>query len=86
MAGGWFNDENVHLQIDNTVEDIIRFARSKISSGPSNHNCEECDTVIPEGRRIAVPGVTLCVVCQHTADVKFKQLYNRRGSLDSQIR
>lgn len=26
--------------------------------------CEECGDVIPEGRRKAIPGCTLCVNCQ----------------------
>lgn len=31
---------------------------------PSRHQCEECDEPIPEARRVALPGVTLCVNCQ----------------------
>lgn len=26
--------------------------------------CEVCDTPIPEARRIAIPGVALCITCQ----------------------
>ena len=33
-------------------------------TAPSRHQCEECDDPIPEARRVALPGVTLCVGCQ----------------------
>lgn len=33
-------------------------------SAPSAYFCESCDEPIPEGRRLAVPGVALCVECQ----------------------
>lgn len=32
--------------------------------GHSTSHCLECGETIPEGRREAVPGVTLCVECQ----------------------
>lgn len=31
---------------------------------PSAEECEECGDEIPEARRLAVPGVQLCVFCQ----------------------
>lgn len=34
-------------------------------AGPSASHCESCDASIPEPRRQAVPGVRLCVDCQH---------------------
>ena len=30
--------------------------------------CEECGNAIPEARRIAVPGVALCVACKHAEE------------------
>ncbi len=27
-------------------------------------HCAECDDPIPQARRLAVPGITLCVACQ----------------------
>lgn len=30
----------------------------------SAHWCDECDTEIPEARRIAAPGCRLCIYCQ----------------------
>ncbi|MEO1576111.1 MAG: TraR/DksA C4-type zinc finger protein, partial [Pseudomonadota bacterium] len=43
---------------------------------------------IPQARRIAVPGVRLCIACQEERDAteKATALYNRRGSKDSQLR
>ena len=34
----------------------------------SLHHCEDCGDPIPETRRMAVPGVRLCVSCQEEAD------------------
>jgi len=30
----------------------------------SAKTCAECDAPIPQARRLAVPGITLCVACQ----------------------
>lgn len=49
----------------------IRNARSRIAA-PSRFLCEECDAPIPEARRIAIPGVVLCVTCQQIAELKSK--------------
>ena len=35
---------------------------------PSLAECEECGADIPEARRLAVPGVRLCVACQTAAE------------------
>lgn len=34
------------------------------TSGTSRIECEECADPIPEGRRVALPGVRLCIGCQ----------------------
>jgi phage/conjugal plasmid C-4 type zinc finger TraR family protein len=88
MAGGWARDGAVQDQIDASVEDAVRRARSKLPSGESLRNCEECDAAIPEARRQAVPGVRLCVSCQALVDKDEASAsgYNRRGSKDSQLR
>ncbi|WP_034918783.1 TraR/DksA family transcriptional regulator [Erwinia sp. 9145] len=39
---------------------------------PSRLTCEECEVALPEARRIAVPGVRLCVNCQAIAELKSK--------------
>ncbi|MNF42761.1 hypothetical protein D3C84_238240 [compost metagenome] len=88
MASGWANDDAVQEQIDSSIEDAVRRARSQLPSGESLSHCEECDARIPEARRQAIIGVRLCVACQGERDreqAKFSG-YNRRGSKDSQLR
>jgi phage/conjugal plasmid C-4 type zinc finger TraR family protein len=88
MATGWAGDGAVQDQIDATVKDAIRRARSQLPKGESLPRCEECDAEIPEARRKAVPGVRLCVACQQAHDEARQAFggYNRRGSKDSQLR
>jgi phage/conjugal plasmid C-4 type zinc finger TraR family protein len=89
MANGWAGENAVNEQIDATVEDALARARAKLeAAGPSLTHCEECEAAIPEGRRVAVPGVRLCVRCQEEADRQEAAFsgYNRRGSKDSQLR
>ena len=88
MATGWAGDGAVQDQIDATVSDAIKKVRQNLPTGDSLTNCEECDAVIPEGRRRALPGVRLCVACQESLDAQEQQHagYNRRGSKDSQLR
>jgi len=88
MAGGFAKDGAVQEQIDASVEDAIERARSQLPRGDSLRRCEECDAVIPEARRQAVPGVRLCIACQEAVDQEqqTKSGYNRRGSKDSQLR
>jgi phage/conjugal plasmid C-4 type zinc finger TraR family protein len=88
MASGWARDGAVQDQIDASVEDAVKRARSRLAAGPSLTHCEECEAVIPEARRQAVPGVRLCVLCQSAADAEDAVFsgYNRRGSKDSQLR
>ena len=88
MAVGWTRDGGVQDQIDASVEDAVKLARSRLPSGESSTHCEECDTEIPEARRAAIPGVRLCVECQ--SEYEKRQTapsgYNRRGSKDSQLK
>jgi len=88
MATGWAGDTAVQDQIDATVEDAIKRARSRLPSGPGLERCEECDAPIPEARRRAIPGVRLCVACQQALDAEESAHsgYTRRGSKDSQLR
>lgn len=88
MATGWAGDGAVQEQIDATVEDAIKRARSRLREGPGRTHCEECEVLIPEARRKAVPGVRLCVACQEAEDEEHAAGagYNRRGSKDSQLR
>lgn len=88
MATGWAQDGAVQDQIDDTVDEAVQRARSRLPSGESLTHCEECDAPIPEARRKALPGVRLCVSCQQAIDKADSAgaLYNRRGSKDSQLR
>lgn len=92
MAGGFAKDGAVQEQIDATIEDAVNRARSRLhaghKSGGSRRECAECGEAIPEARRLAVPGVQLCIACQGEHDAREKAFsgYNRRGSKDSQLR
>jgi phage/conjugal plasmid C-4 type zinc finger TraR family protein len=88
MAGGFAKDGAVQEQIDATIEDAVKRAKSSLPRGESLERCEECDASIPAARREAVPGVRLCIACQSELDKQEKAFsgYNRRGSKDSQLR
>ena len=88
MAGGWSRDGAVQDQIDASVEDAIKLARSRLPEGKGLTHCDECGAEIPEARRKAIPGVRLCVSCQSELDEHQSTPtgYNRRGSKDSQLR
>ena len=88
MAGGFAKDGAVQEQIDATIEDAVKRARDQLPQGESLTNCEECERIIPDARREAVPGVRLCIICQeeHDKEVVHTSGYNRRGSKDSQLR
>ncbi|MEM9386179.1 MAG: DksA/TraR family C4-type zinc finger protein [Pseudomonadota bacterium] len=88
MAGGWARDGAEQEQIDATVNDAIKRARSELSHGVSATHCEDCGDAIPERRREAIRGVRRCVRCQEEEDQRRGATsgYNRRGSKDSQLR
>lgn len=88
MAGGWSKDGAVQDQIDASVEDAVKRARSQLAAGESASHCEECDAAIPEARRKAIPGVRLCIACQSELEKQENHSggINRRGSKDSQLR
>jgi phage/conjugal plasmid C-4 type zinc finger TraR family protein len=88
MAGGWARDGAVQEQIDASVDDAVRLARQQLPKGESLAYCEQCDDPIPQARRLAIPGVRLCVPCQ--TDVENETInisgINRRASKDSQLK
>lgn len=88
MASGWAGDGAVQDQIDATVSDGIRRARSRLAQGAALTQCTECGAPIPEARRRAVPGARMCLACQEASDRTLAEFsgYNRRGSKDSQLR
>ncbi|MAS82538.1 MAG: hypothetical protein CMF45_07600 [Legionellales bacterium] len=88
MASGWAPEGAVQEQIDASIKDAIKKARSEMPVGESLKHCEKCDTVMPQARRKAVPGVRFCFNCQSELD-KEKTTFagiNRRGSKNSQLR
>jgi phage/conjugal plasmid C-4 type zinc finger TraR family protein len=88
MAGGFAKDGAVQEQIEASIEDEVRRARSQLPRGESLRRCEECGISIPEARREAVPGVRLCISCQQEQDSGRRAIstYNRRASKDSLLR
>jgi phage/conjugal plasmid C-4 type zinc finger TraR family protein len=88
MATGWAREGAVQEQIDASIEDAVKQARSELPVGESLTHCEECDAAIPDARREAIPGVRFCVNCQSELDKKKVAFtgINRRGSKDSQLR
>ncbi len=87
MATGWAHEGAVQEQIDDTVDEAVARARSQLPKGESLAHCEHCDKAIPEARRLALPGVRLCVACQSELDQDARAAgINRRGSKDSQLR
>jgi phage/conjugal plasmid C-4 type zinc finger TraR family protein len=88
MAVGWTRDGGVQDQIDANVKDAVKLVRSRLPDGEGLTHCQECEAVIPEARRQAIPGVRLCICCQ--SELEERQTaptgYNRRGSKDSQLR
>ena len=88
MATGWAGEGAVQDQIDATIKDAIRRARSQLPQGPGRKRCEQCEATIPLARRKALPGVRLCVSCQqeHDDEQGGASGFNRRGSKDSQLR
>jgi len=88
MASGWAQDGAVEAQIQDSINDEIARVRRKLAGGESLEECEECGEPIPLARRMAMPGVRLCVECQQEADKDDRTLspYNRRHSKSSQLR
>ena len=88
MASGWAADGAENEQIEATINDAIERAKRALPQGESLNHCEECDAPIPQARRLAMPGVRLCVRCQQSLEQHQQkvELFNRRGSKDSQLR
>jgi RNA polymerase-binding transcription factor DksA len=88
MATGWAQDGAVQDQIDATIKDGVSRAQGRLLGGASLTHCAHCGAAIPEGRRQAIAGVRLCIVCQEEEDREAATFsgYNRRGSKDSQLR
>ena len=89
MAGGWARDGAVSEQIEASIEDELnRMKAARLPVGESFSECAECGEEIPEKRRLALPGVKLCVDCASERDARpvLRGGINRRGSKDSQLK
>ncbi len=89
MAGGWARDGAVSEQIEASISDeLARMQAQKRPVGESLTHCAECEEPIPEKRRLALPGVKLCLDCQQDRDraLQSRGGINRRGSKDSQLK
>ncbi|WP_120635149.1 DksA/TraR family C4-type zinc finger protein [Ruegeria sp. EL01] len=89
MAGGWARDGAVSEQIEASISDeLARMRSQKRPVGDSLTHCAECEEPIPEKRRLALPGVKLCMECQQERDSSFQSRggINRRGLKDSQLK
>ncbi|MHA6325791.1 DksA/TraR family C4-type zinc finger protein [Roseivivax sp. CAU 1753] len=89
MAGGWSRDGAVGEQIEASIADeLARMKARRAPVGESRTHCAECDEAIPEKRRLALPGVKLCIECQSERDGRAAPRggVNRRGSKDSQLK
>lgn len=53
---------SIHMHMNAVAN--VRNAMAKQALQPSLEECEECGEEIPEARRIAIPGVTLCIHCK----------------------
>ncbi|EEB84422.1 DksA/TraR family C4-type zinc finger protein [Roseobacter sp. GAI101] len=89
MAGGWAKDGAVSEQIEASINDeLARLKARKALQGESLTHCAECEEPIPEARRVALPGVKLCIDCVNERDNRPDRRggINRRGSKDSQLK
>lgn len=62
---------SIHLHMNAVAE--VRKKLAKRAETPSLEECAECGDAIPEARRLAVPGVTMCVHCQERSE-RFRRL------------
>ncbi|TJZ93489.1 DksA/TraR family C4-type zinc finger protein [Paracoccus gahaiensis] len=92
MAGGWARDDAVNDQIEISTAEAIARARQaaarRTAQGDSATQCAECDEPIPEARRLAQPGVKLCMTCQSGHDHSRRPAGgpNRRASKDALLK
>ena len=89
MAGGWAKDGAVGEQIEASINDELARMRAKAGpQGESRTHCADCEEPIPEARRVAIPGVKLCIECASDRDARPDPRggFNRRGSKDSQLK
>ncbi len=57
---------SIHIHMNAVAEHRRQMAQQQAL--PSAEFCEECGEEIPEARRIAVPGVQLCIFCKEKSE------------------
>lgn len=57
---------SIHLHMNAVAEVQKKLAKQR--SQPSLEECEECGEEIPEARRLAIPGVRLCIYCKEKSE------------------
>jgi phage/conjugal plasmid C-4 type zinc finger TraR family protein len=60
-------NERVQTHNDDSIAEVRRHIADQ-AAHPSAMECADCGTTIPEARRQAVPGVTLCIDCATAAE------------------
>lgn len=75
MSDTDFDPEDVADPFEMQLEARAAEARQRASLR-SRRTCIECDEAIPESRRVALPGVRLCVDCQSWLDVQQRRYPN----------
>jgi len=73
--GGRLNHDEQGLRSEQFDTDLALLRHRQAHPAPNNPSfdfCEFCGVAIPEARRIAIPGVELCVDCQ--ADEERREL------------
>jgi len=67
--------DDVDLLVKQEERREARAKKKRLSASirPSASHCIECDKPIPQLRRVAVPGVELCIECQTLAEEEKKR-------------
>lgn len=63
--------------IETVAAAAVKNASAKVYTGKSSLYCCECGEPIPEARREAVPGCSLCVYCQQKEEHEVKHGLNK---------
>jgi phage/conjugal plasmid C-4 type zinc finger TraR family protein len=78
------SEEGEQAQLKALVRDtqalgLVRARLAAQRTKPSLEECSECGEAIPPARRLAVPGVEMCIHCQTLAE-RFKANYRQPGA------
>ncbi|AUS02672.1 RNA polymerase-binding transcription factor [Vibrio phage 2.275.O._10N.286.54.E11] len=63
MAVGWGSENSANEEMEARINVGLAKIR-KQKNTESKAFCDDCDAVIPEARRKAAPGCSLCINCQ----------------------